>query len=65
MQKCQNEVLNSRATYVLRQEVVESVLTARPILNAVHGASDANPIEKCGTCSCASCLVSLDLHQAQ
>ncbi|KAI0011647.1 centromere protein H (CENP-H)-domain-containing protein [Xylariaceae sp. FL0662B] len=39
-------LLDSRSRYVLRNGVVESVVTANPILQAVHGGSNASPVEK-------------------
>ncbi|CAK7198382.1 hypothetical protein SEUCBS139899_001043 [Sporothrix eucalyptigena] len=42
----QNQLLEARAAYVLRNEVVDSVLTVNPVLKAVHGATQASPIER-------------------
>jgi hypothetical protein len=41
-----NQLLETRAAYFSRNQVVESVLSANPILNAVHGAKLASPIER-------------------
>jgi len=41
----QEHLLESRATYSLRQQAVEGVLAAPSILKAVHHAADANPVE--------------------
>lgn len=38
--------MEARASYVLRNEVVDSVLTVNPVLKAVHGATQASPIER-------------------
>ncbi|KAL1897868.1 hypothetical protein Sste5346_003720 [Sporothrix stenoceras] len=42
----QRQLLEARASYVLRNEVVDSVLTVNPVLKAVHGATQASPIER-------------------
>ncbi|RWA07995.1 hypothetical protein EKO27_g7102 [Xylaria grammica] len=42
----QQELLDSRARYVLRNEVVASVVSANPILQAVHNGTKASPIER-------------------
>lgn len=42
----QDRLLDSRASYVLRNDVVDSVLTARPILQAVHHGINATPAER-------------------
>ncbi|KAI1073912.1 centromere protein H (CENP-H)-domain-containing protein [Whalleya microplaca] len=46
IEAAQKALLDSRSRYVLRNGVVESVVTANPILQAVHGGSNASPIEK-------------------
>jgi hypothetical protein len=38
--------MNASAEYQLRKDVVESVLTVNPILNAVHDRTDASYIER-------------------
>ncbi|CAK7270637.1 hypothetical protein SEPCBS57363_004203 [Sporothrix epigloea] len=42
----QKQLLEARSAYVLRNEVVDSVLTVNPVLRAVHGATQASPIER-------------------
>ncbi|EHA58357.1 hypothetical protein MCOR27_002122 [Pyricularia oryzae] len=42
----QARLLDARAGYMLRNQVVESVVSATPILHAVHGAKNANLIEQ-------------------
>ncbi|CAK7268237.1 hypothetical protein SEPCBS119000_002958 [Sporothrix epigloea] len=42
----QKQLLEARAAYILRNEVVDSVLTVNPVLKAVHGATRASPIER-------------------
>ncbi|KAI1128261.1 centromere protein H (CENP-H)-domain-containing protein [Nemania abortiva] len=42
----QRELLDSRARYMLRNEVVASVVSANPILQAVHNGTKASPIER-------------------
>ncbi|KAI1200874.1 centromere protein H (CENP-H)-domain-containing protein [Nemania serpens] len=42
----QNELLDARARYMLRNEVVASVVSANPILQAVHNGTKASPIER-------------------
>ncbi|KAI0908425.1 centromere protein H (CENP-H)-domain-containing protein [Ustulina deusta] len=42
----QQELLDSRARYMLRNEVVASVVSANPILQAVHDGTKASPIER-------------------
>ncbi|KAH8650154.1 centromere protein H (CENP-H)-domain-containing protein [Xylariales sp. PMI_506] len=46
IEQAQNELLEARAKYILRNDVVESVLMANPVLQAVHGGTNASPIEK-------------------
>ena len=41
-----NELLDTRGQYILRNRVVESVLSANPILKAVHNGTDASPVER-------------------
>jgi hypothetical protein len=40
------ELLESRAQYLLRNRVVDAVLSANPILKAVHNGTDASPVER-------------------
>ncbi|KAI0484946.1 centromere protein H (CENP-H)-domain-containing protein [Xylariaceae sp. FL0804] len=42
----QRELLDARARYVLRNDVVASVLSANPILQAVHHGTKASPVER-------------------
>ncbi|KAI0433468.1 centromere protein H (CENP-H)-domain-containing protein [Xylaria sp. FL1042] len=42
----QQELLESRAKYMLRNEVVASVVSVNPILQAVHNGMNASPIER-------------------
>ncbi|KAI0404990.1 centromere protein H (CENP-H)-domain-containing protein [Xylaria palmicola] len=42
----QKELLDSRARYLLRNEVLASVVSANPILQAVHNGTKASPIER-------------------
>ncbi|KAI0875218.1 centromere protein H (CENP-H)-domain-containing protein [Hypoxylon argillaceum] len=46
IEMAQGELLDSRARYMLRNEVVESVVSANPILQAVHNGTKASPIER-------------------
>lgn len=42
----QQALLEARANFRLRNDVVESVMTANPILKAVHNGTNAAPAEK-------------------
>ncbi|KAI1268765.1 centromere protein H (CENP-H)-domain-containing protein [Xylariaceae sp. FL1019] len=42
----QKELVDSRARYVLRNEVAGNVLCANPIMQAVHNGTKASPIER-------------------
>lgn len=42
----EDALLDSRARYVLRNEIAESVMSSKPVLQAVHGGSRASPIER-------------------
>lgn len=42
----QEELLQAKARYSLRNSIFESVLIANPILKAVHSRSSATPIER-------------------
>ncbi|RTE69307.1 hypothetical protein BHE90_016312 [Fusarium euwallaceae] len=44
--RAQLELLESRAKYVLRNEVIDAVVMANPILKAVHGGPEAAPVER-------------------
>ncbi|KAI0015882.1 centromere protein H (CENP-H)-domain-containing protein [Xylariomycetidae sp. FL0641] len=46
IEDAQKALLDSRSRYVLRNEVVGSVMSANPILQAVHQGTKASPIEK-------------------
>ncbi|KAI0205030.1 centromere protein H (CENP-H)-domain-containing protein [Astrocystis sublimbata] len=46
VEEAQKELLGSRARYTLRNEVVASVVSANPILQAVHDGTMASPIER-------------------
>ncbi|KAI0187337.1 centromere protein H (CENP-H)-domain-containing protein [Xylaria flabelliformis] len=46
VEDAQKELLDSRARYTLRNEVVASVVSANPILQAVHNGTKASPIER-------------------
>lgn len=39
-------MLEARAKYMLRNQVVEAVMTANPILKAVHSGRDASAVER-------------------
>ncbi|KAL5618640.1 hypothetical protein FOVSG1_000862 [Fusarium oxysporum f. sp. vasinfectum] len=45
-EKAQPELMESRAQYILRNEVTEAVMTANPILRAVHGGPEAALVER-------------------
>lgn len=42
----QDALLDARARYKLRNDAVELVMTADPILKAVHGGTNASPIDR-------------------
>uniref|UniRef100_A0A8H7N9R4 Centromere protein H C-terminal domain-containing protein n=1 Tax=Bionectria ochroleuca TaxID=29856 RepID=A0A8H7N9R4_BIOOC len=44
--EARNQLLDTRARYMLRNSVVEAVLSANPILKAVHNGTDASPVER-------------------
>ncbi|KAI1752515.1 centromere protein H (CENP-H)-domain-containing protein [Xylaria castorea] len=46
IEEAQKELLDSRARYTLRNEVVATVVSANPILQAVHNGTKASPIER-------------------
>ncbi|KAH8161514.1 hypothetical protein CIB48_g6734 [Xylaria polymorpha] len=46
IEQAQRELLDSRARYTLRNEVVANVVSANPILQAVHNGTKASPIER-------------------
>ncbi|KAG6160086.1 hypothetical protein E4U11_004096 [Claviceps purpurea] len=45
-EQTQRDVLDARANFRLRNDVVESVMTANPILKAVHNGTNALPAER-------------------
>ncbi|KAG5989210.1 hypothetical protein E4U54_004394 [Claviceps lovelessii] len=45
-EQTQRDVLDARANFRLRNDVVESVMTANPILKAVHNGTNATPAER-------------------
>ncbi|EFW98455.1 hypothetical protein CMQ_4307 [Grosmannia clavigera kw1407] len=46
LEAARDRLLDARAAYVLRNEVIDSVLSVNPVLKAVHGATRASPIER-------------------
>ncbi|KAI1467577.1 centromere protein H (CENP-H)-domain-containing protein [Daldinia caldariorum] len=46
IEAAQKALLDSRSRYVLRNQVVDSVVAANPILQAVHNGTKATPIER-------------------
>ena len=46
LKAAERECLEARASYMLKQSVVEDVLIAEPILNAVHGGHNATATER-------------------
>jgi hypothetical protein len=46
IEAAQEALLETRARYVLRNDVAESVLSVKPVLQAVHAGSRASPIER-------------------
>ncbi|KAI0595031.1 centromere protein H (CENP-H)-domain-containing protein [Biscogniauxia sp. FL1348] len=46
IETAQKELLESRSRYVLRNDVAASVMSANPILQAVHNGTKASPIER-------------------
>ncbi|KAF7547438.1 hypothetical protein G7Z17_g7730 [Cylindrodendrum hubeiense] len=44
--KAQTDLLESRAKYVLRNDVIEAVMMANPILKAVHNGTDASSVDR-------------------
>ena len=42
----QEDLLESRAAYVLRNDVIDAVMSVNPIIRAVHLATVASPIER-------------------
>lgn len=46
IKKAQQELLEAKAAYQVRTNVIENVLIANPILNAVHAGKNASVVEK-------------------
>jgi len=46
VKNAEEEYLEARAAYILRQSVVEDVLIADPILKAVHSGANATHTER-------------------
>jgi hypothetical protein len=46
IQNAQQELLEAKAAYSLRSNIVESILVANPILNAVHAGANGSLIEQ-------------------
>ncbi|KAI1759563.1 centromere protein H (CENP-H)-domain-containing protein [Hypoxylon sp. FL1150] len=46
IEAAQKALLDSRSRYVLRNEVVQSVIVANPILQAIHNGTKASPVER-------------------
>lgn len=46
VQQAQNVMMEARAKYMLRNQVVEAVMAANPILKAVHSGRDASAVER-------------------
>lgn len=44
--QAQSDLLKARAKYVLRNNVIDSVMIANPTLKAVHNGTDASPVER-------------------
>ncbi|KAK7426166.1 hypothetical protein QQZ08_007332 [Neonectria magnoliae] len=44
--KAQADLLDSRAKYVLRNDVIEAVMMANPVLKAVHNGTDASSVDR-------------------
>ncbi|KAH7170793.1 centromere protein H (CENP-H)-domain-containing protein [Dactylonectria macrodidyma] len=46
IRKTQTDLLESRAKYVLRNDVIEGVMMVNPILKAVHNGTDASSVDR-------------------
>lgn len=46
----QEALLQARSKYKLRNDAVELIMMANPVLKAVHGGTNASPIERYGSC---------------
>lgn len=47
VEAAERELLDAKASYTLRKNIVESVLVADPVLKAVHAGANATPVERC------------------
>ncbi|KAF6817475.1 hypothetical protein CSOJ01_02397 [Colletotrichum sojae] len=45
LRKAQEDAAKARAGWLLRNDITDSVMTANPILKAVHGSTQATPVE--------------------
>ncbi|KAL0936411.1 uncharacterized protein CTRU02_208626 [Colletotrichum truncatum] len=45
VRKAQEDAAKARARWLLRNDITDSVMTANPILKAVHGSTQATPVE--------------------
>ncbi|KAI2606945.1 centromere protein H (CENP-H)-domain-containing protein [Hypoxylon fragiforme] len=46
IEEAQQALLDSRSRYILRNQIVESVIATNPILQALHNGTKASPIER-------------------
>ena len=46
--EAKDRLLEARASWMLRNDVVEGVMMVNPIIKAVHSGTDASPIERYG-----------------
>ncbi|RKU41662.1 hypothetical protein DL546_003530 [Coniochaeta pulveracea] len=46
LKEAQQRLLEARASWTLRNDVVSSVMTANPIIESVHSGTEAGPIER-------------------
>lgn len=46
IREAQDRLLEARASWMLRNDVVESAMMVNPIIKAVHRGTDASPIER-------------------
>lgn len=46
LQEAQNNLLEAKALYSLRNTIVDDVLKTNPVLNAVHAGSNASTLER-------------------
>lgn len=57
IREAQERLLEARASWMLRNDVVESVMMVNPIIKAVHRGTDASPIERYVKSQLNSCLI--------